>query len=481
MRVLIVQMQANSSEQVRPRFDQWLAVLASVLRQDRHELELAAFSRYRSAAIHESICRFRPNAIYVQADRFAADITRHAVEFIGKHHVLPVVIGGPYPTAQPEAALSIPGVLAVAIGEPEVSVRQFLWALERGEDHERTPGIWINAPDGPPVKNELAALTDQLDSLPFADRELFDTAAQVERTHAVPVSVGRGCPNRCGYCLNDWLAEINLGRGAWARRRSPANICAELDELCERYPQIERVQFVDHLLALDADWLAEFAQVYPDRCGLPFSCHVRLNAATARTVRLLQQAGCDHAICEVISGSDFIRNEIFELGVSDRQIERAFRLLKIAKIRTTAVHLLGSPYETTITVEHTVDLLQRVRPDRVHTRLFAPLPGTRAEEVCRDSGWLTGLGEKAFRDNIPMLRLPALPGEVITTLFDKFNWQGRHPRTAWLMRLLNKIPISRRRSLYDLLVRQPRTNGHSLAGSDPRSVVICEHDGVMNP
>ncbi|MDD4889098.1 MAG: radical SAM protein [Phycisphaerae bacterium] len=480
MRILVIQMQATSVPKVRPRFDQALGVLASVLRQDGHQLELAAFSRYQSPEIHDAICRFRPQAIYLQADRFAADITRHAVEFVGRHHVLPVIIGGLYATAQPDAAMSIPGVLAVAIGEPEISVRRFLFALERGDDYERTPGIWINPSDAPAVKNEPAPLSANLDVLPMADRELFDYGAYVARTHAAQVAVARGCPHKCAYCLSDWLADIYLGRGPWVRRRSPGNVCDEIDQLCERYPQIERIQFMDHAFALDRDWLAKFSELYAERCGLPFTCHLRANAIDAESLRLLKEAGCDNAIVELISGSDFVRNEIFDMDTSSRQIERAFRLLATGGIRTTVVHLLGTPYETAITVDHTLELIDRIRPALVHTRLFVPLPGTRAEELCRDSGWLTGLGEKAFRENTPMLRMPAMPAAELTRLLHEFNWQARHPRSSGLMKLLAKLPVGRGKTLYDLLVRHPIPNGRLLP-SDPRSIDVREMDGVMNP
>ncbi|MCG3179927.1 MAG: hypothetical protein BIFFINMI_02277 [Phycisphaerae bacterium] len=475
----MLQMLASSDEQVRPRFNQWLGVLASVLAGEGHELRLRAFSRYQSGHLHDEICRFLPQLIYIDADRFAADVTRHAVEFVGRNHALPVIVGGAYPTAQPDQALSIPGVLAIAIGEPESCVPRFIDARATGDSFEQTPGLWANTGAGV-VKNDLASLTQSLDLLPFADRELFDYATHVTRTHSAQVSVCRGCPNRCSYCLNDWLTEIYLGKGPWVRRRSPANICDEIDTLCSRYEQIERLVFVDHAFALDAEWLAQFARVYAGRAGMPFTCHLRANAVDADTVRLLTDAGCAHAVVEVISGSDFIRNEIFDMDTTDRQIERTFRLLEAAGISTTAVNLVGSPYETAVTVEQTLTLNERIDPKHTMTRLFAPLPGTRAEELVQECGWLRGLGEHAFRDNEPLIHMPALPSDEVRAIFDQFNWQARHPRAAGLMRLLDRIPVAPGRSLYDLFVRQPVPNGRLLP-ADPRAIAVTESDGVIAP
>ena len=53
------------------------------------------------------------------------------------------------------------------------------------------------------------------------------------------------------FALASGFGELALGRGQWVRRRSPANVCDEIDQLCETYPQIERIQFIDHGFALD--------------------------------------------------------------------------------------------------------------------------------------------------------------------------------------------------------------------------------------
>jgi hypothetical protein len=250
--------------------------------------------------------------------------------------------------------------------------------------------------------------------------------------------------------------------------------------LCERYKQIERLAFVDHAFALDRDWLEAFTMIYADRCGLPFTAHLRANAVDGDVVHLLNEAGCHRAVIEVISGSDFIRNEIFNMQTSNRQIERAFRLVSAAGIAATAVNLFGSPYETPVTIEATLEMMARIEPDLVITRLFSPLPGTTVEEIVRESGWLRGLGDHAFRENVPMIEMPAMPPADVRQAFDQFNWQARHPRSSTLMRLLSRIRVGRGRTLYDLFVRQPIANGRLLP-ADPRAITVQESDGVMTP
>lgn len=46
---------------------------------------------------------------------------------------------------------------------------------------------------------------------------------------------------------------------------------------------------------------------------------------------------------ELISGSDFIRNEIFDMDLTGEQIDAAFARLKAAGIRTRTIVYVGTP------------------------------------------------------------------------------------------------------------------------------------------
>ena len=146
--------------------------------------------------------------------------------------------------------------------------------------------------------------------------------------------------------MNDWHQEIYENHGTWVRRRSPDNVLDEIEDLRGRYEGVKTVRFLDHAFALDAAWLTTFAGTYQRRCDLPFRCHLRANSLDAERVRVLTEAGCRYADVELISGSDFLRNDIFDMELSAEQIVGTFALLRAADIRVRAIVYLGAPYES---------------------------------------------------------------------------------------------------------------------------------------
>jgi radical SAM superfamily enzyme YgiQ (UPF0313 family) len=343
---------------------------------------------------------------------------RRTLQYIQEHEFLPIVSGGDYATVDPAGALSLPGVHAVAIGEPDASLVTYLERMKDPAIGQIVQGVWLRDESGL-ARPELPGLVEDLDSLPFAERELFGYTEYVARTGEIEIAVGRGCPQKCAYCINDPVATMYEGRGTWTRRRSPENVIEEINALREHYPEVRIVRFLDHALALDADWLGEFLTAYSANCGLPFRCHLRANAAGEATVAHLARAGCKLVDVEVISGSDFIRNEIFAMDLDELQIRATFDLLRAADIRTRVVVYLGAPYDSEASLEDTRALLRRIKPDTVSVRPYYPWPGTRATETCRENGWLHSRGEEQYHQDRTGIDMPACRPDVVAAFLKR--------------------------------------------------------------
>jgi radical SAM superfamily enzyme YgiQ (UPF0313 family) len=281
-------------------------------------------------------------------------------------------------------------------------------------------GVWVRDERGL-ARPDVPHLVEDLNSLPFAHRNLFGYAEHVRRTGQIEIAIGRGCPEHCTYCLNQRFAALYEGRGVWVRRRSAGNILAEIALLRGRYAGVARVRFLDHAFALDAGWLAEFLTSYRQKCGLPFRCHLRAHAADEETVHRLAESGCELVDVEVISGSDFIRNEIFEMDLTGEQIRAAFRRLKTAGIRSRAIVYLGAPYESEASLADARALLLEIKPDMVDIRPYHPWPGTRAWELCREQGWLHPRGEEQYHADRTGIDMPACRPSVVTAFIRRLR------------------------------------------------------------
>jgi radical SAM superfamily enzyme YgiQ (UPF0313 family) len=195
--------------------------------------------------------------------------------------------------------------------------------------------------------------------------------------------------------------------GVWTRRRSAESILDEIESLRQQFTGVRLVRFLDHAFALNQDWLADFLAIYRERCDLPFRCHLRANAIDATVVSGLAGAGCKLADMEIISGSDFIRNEIFTMELDEMQIRGAFELLRGAGIKTRVIVYLGSPYDSEASLEDTRALLRRIKPDTVSARPYFPWPGTAATGTCAENGWLQSRGEEQYHEDRCGIDMPA--------------------------------------------------------------------------
>jgi len=420
MRVLVFQFSPDVRGRPVPRFEPQLGTLLSLLERREHTLALTGLARFDVAKVKAALARSLPQLVYADISAVCVGAARRTFEHIQQHEFLPIVAGGQYPTIDPAAALSLPGVQAVAIGEPDASLVTYFERMKDPAAGQVVSGVWLRDERGL-ARPAMPPLVEDLNSLPFPHRELFGYADVVAQTGQIEIAIGRGCPARCGYCLNPGLAELYEGGGAWVRRRSAGNILAEIALLRERYAGVKRVRFLDHTFAQDAAWLADFLCVYQPRCGLPFRCHLRANAAYEEVARSLAEAGCELVDVEVISGSDFIRNEIFEMNLSGEEIRAAFTRVKSAGIRARAIVYLGAPYESEASLADTRALLLEIKPDVVDIRPYHPWPGTPAARLCQEQGWLHPRGEDQYHQDRTGIDMPACRPDLVAAFIRRLR------------------------------------------------------------
>jgi radical SAM superfamily enzyme YgiQ (UPF0313 family) len=392
-----------------PVFDQSLGQLSAALRRDGHQTHLIRIDGFDPKRVRSTVDSVQPDFAYCDIRGSSIDAATRTLREIRERYRMHVLVGGSLATTMPDMALSLPGVCAVVLGDGDRSLPGYVAQGNNGSPRTGCEGIWT-IEGGTLHKRGAAALMPDLDELPFADRELFG-ARPDERVF--DITVGRGCPARCAYCINERLREAIGGGAEFIRRRSPDHVCDELDLLCERYPETEFIRFTDHAFIHDVQWLEDFSQVYAERCGMPFKCHVRANALDARRADLLLEAGCATAEIEIISGSDFVRNEILEMDTSDRQVADAFALLRERGIESHAVNFIGAPDSTSMAEAETVEMNRRVRPEYVEARVYYPFVGTAARDLCKEMGWLSNRSEESYSKQLSVLDMPGLSANQI--------------------------------------------------------------------
>lgn len=437
MQLLLVQFTDPTRQDLLPRFCPQLGAMAAMLAQQGHSLSLVACGGFDPARLHDAIIEHRPERMLMEIHPTTRTAARRTIVDIAENYKLPVVALGPDVTARPGPALSQPGVEAVFLGEFEVTASEYFRALSESRDPAGLPGAWVRDADGV-TKGAVRPPIGQLDSLPAPDRDLFEMRRIVESTGELPVEAARGCAHWCGQCMNDWYLDLYEDHGESVRRRGVASLVDELTKLAEEYESAAAFRLGGHAVATDADWLAEFAEAYPSHLKRPWRCYVPLVDVTPRSAELLARAGCEMVDTHIGSGSRFIREDVFGMRLTDKQILANVELLKNAGLTVIGRTFVGSPYESEITLEKAVKLAGQARFDQLHAEVFYPIPSTRAEETCRENGWLAGDNEEAYWQHRSVLRMPGLSADQIERTADRFNALARRGDVRRLRKTLAK-------------------------------------------
>jgi anaerobic magnesium-protoporphyrin IX monomethyl ester cyclase len=349
-----------------------------------------------------------------------------------------VLLGGTHPTFSPEIA-EHPDVHAVFRGEAEGPVGALVAALEAGAAWQDLPGLAHDTASGMRI-NPMPPVQADLDALPMPDRDLYFRYAFLRRFGWKKFATGRGCVHACAFCFNTRLRAMT-GPDRFIRRKSPARAVAEVAAVAAS-ATLRNVHFSDDLFTWRPAWLEEFADLYPSRVGLPFTCNSSVELVSPQAVRALARAGCRGVAIGVETGDAELRARILGKTVSDEQIRTAARLIKDAGMELTTFNMLASPGETLDGAMSTLRLNQEIGADHVRVNIAIPVPNTDFAQGARQAEGVGGAATPAGVDADPVAFHPDDAAAFIN-LFHLFRPAARHPRLLPLVERVARLPLGR--------------------------------------
>ncbi len=377
---------------------QGILLISSILKQAGHQVSLVVASEEDPV---EAALRLRPDVVgytvYTGPHTWYLELNqRIRAQLPGVFSIF----GGPHPTFFPEM-IEREGVDGLCLGEGEYATLDLMNALERNGDgvtltDPSIPNWWFKL-NGEIVRNALRPLltAEELDALPFSDRELLYAAhEQSRRTKIKPFITGRGCPYDCAFCFNKAYSDLYGGQGLRFRRRSPDNVLRELKEVTSSH-DVRFVLFMDDTFILQNRWLKEFmtrykAEIRRDGHPLPFWCQVRANLVTDEKIALFKDAGCVSVSFGLEAGNDRLRNVVLNRNMSREQILDATEILRRHGIAFMTNNMLGLPTGSLETDFETLELNAQCRPAYANVFLFQPYPKTALGEWAYENGWMMG-------------------------------------------------------------------------------------------
>jgi radical SAM superfamily enzyme YgiQ (UPF0313 family) len=319
---------------------------------------------------------------------------------------VPIICGGVHPTVDPESVLSLDEVDMVCIGEGEQTIVELCNKLEGGEDITKIQSLWIKKDDRI-VKNPVRPLVEDLDSLPFPDRSIFDYHAILRRTGKLDVIATRGCPFECSYCCNHQYKRLYPNARKYVRFRKVSEVIREIKEVNEKYPYCRFVELLDDTSCLNKRWMLEFCKEYKKLGIASFRANTRADMLDEELVAAMKDAGCERLMMGIESGNETIREKVLNRRMSNEKIISTFKLCHKYGIETVSYNIVGIPFEGLREILDTIKLNAIIRPTSMHVSILQPYPYTRIYDLCIVRGWLRGKQAKGFFTE-SVLELPTL-------------------------------------------------------------------------
>ncbi|MFN2290592.1 MAG: B12-binding domain-containing radical SAM protein [Anaerolineae bacterium] len=415
-----------------------LLYLSSVLRRAGHQVRLAVASDVDPVQVARE---WRPDvvgySVYTGSQTYYRDLNLRIKEVVDTVSAF----GGPHPTYFPEY-VEEPGVDAVCIGEGEDAILDLVATLAAGKPLTGIENWWIKR-NGNVERNPVRGLENDLDVLPFPDRELlYEQDAFTRQSGIKHFITSRGCPYDCTYCFNHALAEIYRGRGKRLRQMSVRRVIEEVKGVQSRYP-MQFVVFLDDLFIVYEDWLRELADRFPREVGLPFFCNVRANLVTPVKVALLKEAGCASVGMGLETGNPGLRNELLKRNLGNEQIIEASRLVREAGIHLLTTNMLGLPGGSLANDLETLALNHACKPAYANAFLYQPYPRTELGEYAREHGHVEGslddIDPSAWERSVLQFATPEEKRQI-ENLNKLFALAVEWPRLTGLVQWLIRFP-----------------------------------------
>ncbi len=333
---------------------------------------------------------------------------------------LPVVAGGVHPTLDPLGTLEEESIDFVCVGEGEATIVELAEALEGRGEVDAIPSL-MGRWRGKDFANPVRHLLEDLDSLPFPDRSIFDMARLApDQRERITVMASRGCPYRCRYCSNHAQRSVYPDGDRYVRFRSVDNVLAEIEELAADAEGVDHVRFDDDILTLRPAWFQEFVREYPRRVDLPFICNSRVNVLDEEMVRSFADAGCSVICMGIESGNEEMRRKVLGRHMSNEEIVKAFRLCREHGIKTVSTNMTNLPDEDLPALLDTVKINAKARPHCLQVSTYHPYPNTRLYAYCKERGYLSGRHVDTIFDGRSALDVPAFAEPAFAFVKEKF-------------------------------------------------------------
>ncbi|MBK8944284.1 MAG: B12-binding domain-containing radical SAM protein [Ignavibacteriae bacterium] len=297
-----------------------------------------------------------------------------------------LICGGAHTTLQPESITQIPELDAISIGEGEYAMLDLANTIQNKTDFTQIKNLWVRYKNEI-IKNPVRPLIENLNSLPFPDKESLDYQKILDISNGNNRFIfSRGCTFKCSYCSNEALSSVYPNKNKYYRFMDP-ELAIEQIKIDQAKFNFNKITFDDDTISLNKKWFFTFFEMYKKNFSYPFRCNLRIETVNEDIIKLLKEAGAKNIGIGLEHGNEEFRRKVLNRKMTNEQIKNVFNLVNKYKISHDDFIMVGFPEENRKLFFDTVKLAREVGA-KGKPSIFQPYPSTDLANVCETNNWL---------------------------------------------------------------------------------------------
>lgn len=436
-----------------------ISYISAILKKHGHQTKLVVLSspygKKNNLLIDKAIAKFKPKMVCFTAVSSEYEFIRNMANYLKQRYPdIYTLIGGVHVTLNIDVVQK-DNFDAFCIGEGEYPSLELVEQLEKNIKPTKIRNLYIK--NGLRIeRNEVRPFLDDLDDLPFPDREMWQEWMEEDFGARYAVLLGRGCPFNCSYCSNHALRKVASGN--YVRLRRPEKIIEEINEIAVKYPKQNEIYLEIETFSANQKWAiqlcTELAKLNKT-LSHPLSYGVNIRVTPHPDYGDLFEA-CKRSNFRFInigleSGSERVRKEILKRNYTNKDVISVVETARKVGLKVAFYNMIGIPGETKADFEETVKLNRICLPDWHMTGIFFPYPGTDIYQTAKSLGLLDKKINSELERSKALFDLPEFTGKQIQRsyeLFDYYVYSGHKPLSKILIRVIMTKLRSQRHLIY---------------------------------
>jgi len=424
-------------------FNFGIASISSVLKNSGHQVELL----YYTFTKWQGIDIYRKPEKYFSFDKIAKEALERKPDIIGfsvlsanfmfykltaeairRQSEIPILVGGVFPTINPDFFMQNSCCDIVFRGEAELVMEELIKKIPKG-NYLDIPNIVYREKDGSVIHNQMTSFVDDLDVLPFYDKDIYPVDSL-----QLNMSTSRGCVFSCAYCSSGKYTSLIVKKGTnRVRKRSVDSVVAEIKQALQERSYKE-ISFWDDFFITSPQWLNEFAEKYSREIGLPYTCIAFPAAINKNTASLLAQSGCKVVCMGFQTANEEYKKTVLRRTETNERVVNAIKSLQEYGVGYSLDQILNFPGETKQDIEKSLEFFIDNKVKWVSIYFLNYYPDSDITRYSYEKGFITEEQYSKILKN-KLIGDQAFKGTIIDEKLAK-----REVQYAMLLRLIDLFP-----------------------------------------